>query len=138
MRRGRRAAEPAIVARSESGLHSNENLRPFAELLGWQIGYRLSDADWETLAARREGRRSRPLGDVRATRSRGRCAIALWIDRSRRRRALLDVEMEAPPAVEAAAETAISIMQAYRLALDASAGSARSETRPDHPFRAVT
>ena len=113
----------AIVASVISDWILEENLRPFVKVLGWQIGYRLSDADWEVIAAGLEGTDAdhwRWAEFKLQGAPPWRFAVVLryaWTD-PEAGVSYVDVIVEAVPSVEAAATTAIQIMQNYRLTLD--------------------
>jgi hypothetical protein len=99
-----------------SGWIIGENLRPFIEVLGWQANTRLSDPEWEGLCSR--------LGPTDETEGRwaeyampGISLRYAWMDRESEG-TYVSVEVAASDKVESAAETLISVMQAYRLQED--------------------
>jgi hypothetical protein len=106
-----------------SGSILEENLRPFVEVLGWQVDYRLSDADWEMIAAGLEGTDADHWRWAEFTLRGGppwRFSALLryaWTDPGAGV-PYVDVMVESVPSVEAVATTAIQIMWNYRICPD--------------------
>jgi hypothetical protein len=102
-----------------SGWIIGENLRPFAEMLSWQVGYSFSDDDWAAIAAQLdatdEAQERRTEYEIRGDET-VRLRYAL-MDRENEG-TYVSVHVSGPPNAEAAAATAINLMQAYFLRVD--------------------
>jgi hypothetical protein len=99
-----------------SGWIIGENLRPFIEVLAWQVDARLADTEWNAIRAGLE-----PTDEAK-----GRWAdytmreVSLryaWMD-CENEGTYVSVEVSASEKIESAAETLIPVMQAYRLQED--------------------